>query len=214
MTSPTCTSCRCQLGDVVGLGSPNRNTFRSSAIDSAASTRSVVVAPHEEVKQRRLRWARHDLEPVDCGKLLRNRARVPEVHSHARETLVEPPLGGDDERMHRDEVAAVAPLPDPRLRDGARVRRQRSAGQSAQTLVEGDIDAVEQIGDRRVGAPVERLRLPQPCAVEVQGNAPLARPGGLRDELSPGGEATAELPLWKLEQKHSHGLVDRLEVGE
>ena len=71
------------------------------------------------------------------------------------------------------------------LGDEGGVARERCARDPAESLVEGDVDRVEQPRDLRVRAPVERLRLPEPGAVHVQRDLPLAGPRDLGGEVIP-----------------------------
>src|SRR5579859_2514263 len=94
-----------------------------------------------------------------------------------------------------DERAAVAPPPDTRLRDKVRGTSQRRARQSADTLVERDVDAVEERRDLRVRAVVERRGLPQARAVHMREGMLGARPGRLLRQLLPGRKLAAEVAL-------------------
>ena len=109
----------------------------------------------------------------------------------------------------------------PCLRCQTRASRMSSASPAsaaparrAEILVERDVDAVEQPGDLGVVAAVERADLPQPRAVEVQRDLPLARPAGLGDQVVPLRQPSADLPLRELEQQRRQRLGDPLEVGQ
>jgi hypothetical protein len=65
-----------------------------------------------------------------------------------------------------------------------------------------------------VRPPVERLRLPQARAVEVQRDAVLARPVRLRHEVFPFGQEPSDLPLRQLEEQRCDRLPQRFEVSE
>ncbi len=137
-----------------------------------------------------------------------------EVAGWVVEALVERGLGGDDERVHRDDVAALPALPDARLGNELRIPGERGARYGAEALVERDVHAVEEPGDLGVGTLVVRHRLPEPRAVHVQRYPSLARPAGLCAEVVPFREQAADLSLGKLEQERGDRLPDRLEVLE
>src|SRR4029079_16621918 len=85
--------------------------------------------------------------------------------------------------------------------------------EAAEALGERDVDRVEQGGDLVVRTAVVRPALPEPRAVEVEGDIAGARPLRLRDELAPLRKHAAELALRQLEDERRHRLVDRGEVS-
>ena len=183
---PTMTSSFCQLGDVVEPGSANRNTFRSSARPSAASAR-------RSRSPRSRTW-----KSGDCGGRGRSRSpprrrAPPRSRGRARrgraaaEPCVERRLRRDHVRVHRDEVpsagAARRAPPPRRPRRGERgaghprgpCRTRRTRSRTARRSPRAD-------GRRGLG-------LPEPGAVEVHGDRPLACPPDLR-----AGRPRLELP--------------------
>ena len=96
------------------------------------------------------------------------------------------------------------------------VRRsgQRRAGDRADALVKGDIDAVEERGDLGVGALIERAGLPEPGAIHVHGGPLLARPGDLRLQVRPRRELPADLALRQLQQQRRKRARGRAQIVE
>ena len=104
--------------------------------------------------------------------------------------------------------------PDTGLVDHVLRSREHAAAESAEVLVERDVDAVEQRRDIAKRTAVEGLTLPQPRAVEVQRDAVRPRPLRLGDEASPRRKLTAEVALRELEQQRSEWLRHRFEIVE
>ena len=111
-------------------------------------------------------------------------------------------------------------MPPWRLRQSARLgddvvlAQEHAAGRRAEALVERDVDRVEQRGDLGERPPVERLRLPEPRAIEVDRGAAVAGVPDLRDEVVPRGQPAADLALRQLDDERRQRLLDRLEVVE
>ena len=149
----------------------------------------------------RLRRVRRDGDTGDGAQHPRNGLGALVVGGEARQPAAQIGTGGEDVGVELHQVAAVAAQPEPRLRDEVRRTGQGRAGDGADALVEGDIDAVEERGDLGVGAIVERAGLPQPRAIHVHGDATVARPGHLRFQVRPGRELPADLALRQFQQQ-------------
>jgi hypothetical protein len=165
----------------------------------------LAVSAEQNVEERRLRRVGHDLDALDGRKSRPDCASMLDVGRDQVQTLVEGQLGRDDERVQGDDVPAVAALPDARLRDQLRVAGEPGARQSPEILVEGDVDAVEERADLRVRAPAVRRDLPEPRAVQVQRDPPLARPLGLLDEIVPLRQQPAERALGNSRSRAASG---------
>ena len=86
------------------------------------------------MEEGRLRRVGHDLDAVDLREGRGERAGVVGVDGDPVEPLVERDLGRDDEGVQRDEVPALAPLPDARLCDQRGVAGERGTGDPAEPL--------------------------------------------------------------------------------
>ncbi len=142
-----------------------------------------------------------------------DRASVCEVGAHLRQAKPEPGESGCCVRPQPIEGAAVSLAPETRFGDDVLFAEQHAAGQPAESLVERHVDGVEQRGDVGQRPIVERRRLPQSGAVEVDCGAPRMGTGDLGDEVVPGREPAADLALRELDQERGERLADRFDVG-
>ena len=123
------------------------------------------------------------------------------VLPHAGQPVAQPGQRRDRVRRQVEDRAAHPAAPEPRLVHHVLGAGQRRPGESLETLVEGDVDAVELRGDLGERSVVERLRLPDPRAVGVQGYAELPGRRGQLAELLPGGKQTSRVAQRQLHQR-------------
>src|SRR4029077_770294 len=98
-----------------------------------------------------------------------------------------------------------------RLADALRAARG-GAGEPLETLVERHVDAVEVLRDLREWAVVERLRLPDPSPVGVQGYAePPGRRGQLT-ELFPGRQQATGVTQRHLDENRAQPRPESAQV--
>src|SRR5919108_4085732 len=94
--------------------------------------------------------------------------------------------------------AAMPPAPEACLVDHVLGPCERGPGEAPETLIEGDVDGVEQRGDVGGRAVVVRRALPDARTVEVNGRAPAPHRCDLLLEVGPLGKASTDLPLREL----------------
>ena len=196
------------------LGSPKTKTFRSSATSSAASE-------SRSRSPRSRRW-----KTAVCGgsgttsRPSSVASGVASARACARYAGARSRRSSSADSTDTTNGCMVTRLP-PCRRCQMRASATRSASPASaapaiapESLVERDVDAVEEARDLRVRSLVVRHRLPEACAVEMHGDPALPRPLDLGDEVVPLREEPARLALRELEQERRDRLVDRLEVLE
>ena len=102
-----------------------------------------------------------------------------------RQLVAQPDQRGQGVRRHAEQRAAHPLPPGPQLAGDVLVAGDGGAGHRPEPLVERDVDAVEERGDLGEGVVEERLRLPEPGAVDVERHAELAGGLGERQRARP-----------------------------
>jgi hypothetical protein len=110
-------------------------------------------------------------------------------------------------------MGAVAVQPGADRLDHLRLAGQRRAAQPAQTLVERDIDRIEQAADLGVAAVEPGDALPQARPVHVARRPEVARLAAEGAELLPGRQGEGRAADRQLDHYRGQGLADAVEIG-
>ncbi len=135
------------------------------------------------------------------------------VVGHAGEGGVQRVECGDHHGEGHWQIAAVAQAPGFCRVDGGARAGEDAAAEAAEAFVERDVDGVRHTGEVGQGAVVPGLHLPQAGAVEMQGDAGGAGPGGDGLQIVPWQGLVAGPAQRQFEGDCRQWLAHRIDVG-